>query len=202
MKFLYPLILLLCIAVFSAGCSNTGNGPASSVVTPTVTAIPTTLHTPVTIVTTIRTTTPTPVPTTPEKIFPRPSTGLLIAPPVYGISQGELTVDNIQGGVDAVAVLTPQGSTIPSQAAYIRDGDTFTMQSIRDGGFNLYFIHGMNWDPDAKIFTQNPRRSRFTETLDFVTTNTQYTTFRVTLYGVAGGNARTQSVSEQNFPQL
>ncbi len=115
---------------------------------------------------------------------------------------GKLTVSNGLS-VDAVAVLTDLNhETILS--FYIQSKDSFTVSGLEDGTRYLYFTTGEDWDSDAGSFTRTARYSRFADTLVFTTkrtgSTTQYTTFRVTLHAVVGGQAETQPVAPGQFP--
>ena len=76
------------------------------------------------------------------------------------------------------------------------------MTQIADGTYRLYFSKGDGWDAARKEFARNVTRQRFADTLTFVSPGGQYTTYEVTLYGVAGGNAATQNVPAGQFPAV
>jgi hypothetical protein len=61
---------------------------------------------------------------------------------------------------------------------------------------------GEDWDKTEGSFTRNVRRTRFEDKLEYKTTASQYTSWRVTLHTVTGGNAPTENVSEGAFPSL
>jgi hypothetical protein len=135
-------------------------------------------------------------------VYPRPSTGTLISGSLILGGEGVLTIDNTKGGYDAVAILTYTGRTEPLSGVFIQKGESYTFRGIRDGVYDLYFILGNNWNPGIKKFMNHPMYERFTDNFDFSTTSTQYTIYRVTLYGVVSGNADTRNVEESNFPKL
>ena len=108
-----------------------------------------------------------------------------------------LRVKNGTDGDGVVILVTVPGD--PVQAAYIRAGDTYEMAQIADGSYRLYFTKGKGWNAKSQQFTQNVTRQRFADTLTFGGQNAGY---EVTLYGVAGGNAATQSVPPGQFPGL
>jgi hypothetical protein len=136
-----------------------------------------------------------PAPTVAPASVPRPGTGLLSRAGASG--SGVLRIKN-GTDTDGVVILTTLAEQ-PVQAAYIRIGDTYEMQGIPDGSYRLYFTKGDAWDPQAKQFTQNVTRQRFADTLTF---GGMTAGFEVTLYGVSGGNARTEGVPEGSFPAL
>ena len=127
----------------------------------------------------------------------RPPTGIVL-PNAGSAGLGELTVNNDLGTGDGLAVLTRSGQ--PVLAAYVRNKERFTLTGISDGRYELYFSLGVDWD--GRRFTREPSYARFEEAFVFETTSTTYTTFDVTLYGVAGGTASTPSVPEDEFPVI
>ncbi len=163
---------------------------------PTATATP--IPPPTPTATAKPTATPTPLPR-------RLATGTFIKDSPRG-GHGELTIRNELSGRDAVAVLTPAGSDSPLIAVYIRAGDSFTVQGIEDGAYELYFTLGEDWDDQPMRFTRKARLERFKDLLSFqtipVTGGIQYTSIEVTLYAVPGGTAETETVPEEGFPDL
>lgn len=132
---------------------------------------------------------------------------------MYG-GKGELTIDNLLGGSDTIAVLTHIGRKDTLISVYLRSGEIYTMKNIADGNYDLYIQYGGNWNPGEKKFADNPRYTRFEDSFPYTTristketdteiiTNSDYTTWRVTLYEVVAGNAETEELSEDNFPDL
>jgi hypothetical protein len=145
--------------------------------------------------------TPSPAPTAvPAPIAaPRPATDLLSRSPSSS-GPGELLIKNGTDRDGVVILVDAAGS--PVQAAYIRAGESFRMTQIADGTYPLYFSKGDGWDATRKEFARNITRQRFADTLTFVSPGGQYTTYEVTLYGVAGGNAATQNVPAGQFPAV
>ena len=91
-------------------------------------------------------------------------------------------------------------SNYPVMAAYIRAGDSFTMNDIPDGTYYLYFSTGSDWN--GKAFLTAPTYEKFEDALEFTTGFTTYTTYRVTLQPIPGGNAATEGVNESDFPGI
>jgi hypothetical protein len=112
-----------------------------------------------------------------------------------GGALGELTVEN-GTEEDAVVILTLGDA--PFTSAYIRAGESFTLNHIRDGSFEVYFATGSFWDGDS--FTQTSSRRKFDEQLSFTSGGGSYTTWSVTLHAVAGGQASAGRVGEDAFP--
>jgi hypothetical protein len=129
----------------------------------------------------------------------RPATDLL-SRSSSGSGPGELLIKNGTDSDGVVLLVDAAGS--PVQAAYIRAGESFRMTQIADGTYRLYFSKGEGWNAARKEFARNITRQRFADTLTFVSPGGQYTTYEVTLYGVAGGNAATQNVPAGQFPAV
>lgn len=111
---------------------------------------------------------------------------------------GELTVKNQSGAEDALVKLTSGGKTV--REIYVRGGDETTVKGIPDGTLTAYYATGADWDGDAKKFTRSCGFQKFDDTLSYETTRTQYTTYSLTLYTIAGGNATISDVPPDQFP--
>jgi hypothetical protein len=130
-----------------------------------------------------------------------PPTGTYFVRKMSG-GYGELIIKNGRD-LDAVAVLTSSWNPkTPLMAVYIQAGDTYTIDGIEDGTYELFFTLGEDWDSDQEKFTRNTAYSRFEDPFEFRTTSTTYTAYEVTLYAVVGGTADTDPVSESDFPGL
>ncbi|MEV7024628.1 hypothetical protein [Kitasatospora sp. NPDC093558] len=111
--------------------------------------------------------------------------------------QGVFKVDN-GGSSDAVVTLALDGKAVNS--VYVAKGSNASIEGVQDGTYEVYFSGGADWDNDAKAFTQNCRFTKFQDTLAFETGRTA-TSWSITLKPVVGGNAKTEDVDQQNFPQ-
>lgn len=110
---------------------------------------------------------------------------------------GELTVEN---GGDADAVLTLTHGTDAVYSFYVLKGQTAKVTGIRDGQYDVYFAGGFDWDAASKRFTQSCAFTKFDDGLNFNTTDSTYSTWKLTLQPVAGGNASTTDIPEGSFP--
>lgn len=175
---------------------------ATAIPTRTVTPTPTLPLTPTPTVIPTRTPTRAPTLTQPPR---RLRTGDFIKDAGWRDGRGELTVENGRD-LDAVAVLATYPNSIAVISVYIRAGDSFTIGGIRETTYYLYFVLGEDWDAANARFTRQTRYSRFEDTFTFQCTpipgGVQCTTWKVTLHGVPGGTARTQSVDPSQFPGL
>ncbi|MEE1784959.1 hypothetical protein PUR71_18890 [Streptomyces sp. SP17BM10] len=111
--------------------------------------------------------------------------------------EGVFKVDN-GGSSDAVVTLALDGKAVNS--VYVAKGSNASIEGVQDGTYEVYFSGGADWDGDAKAFTQNCRFTKFQDTLAFETGRTA-TSWSITLKPVVGGNAKTEDVDQQNFPQ-
>jgi hypothetical protein len=124
--------------------------------------------------------------------------------------RGKLTIEN---GTPSDAVL--KVVDISSQRSivdfYVGANNTYTLEGIPDGLFGVYYTSGEDWDESASRFTRNRMYSRFSEPLlfettrtttrtdDEITTHVESAVWSLTLHHVAGGNAKTAEISEQEF---
>ncbi|PYC71681.1 hypothetical protein C7C46_26735 [Streptomyces tateyamensis] len=111
---------------------------------------------------------------------------------------GELTVDNGGGSVDAVLTLTQSGQA--AYSFYVVKGETAKITGIRDGKYDVYFAGGFDWDDGTKKFTQSCAFTKFDDGLDFTTTSSTYSTWTLTLKPAIGGNASTSTVPPDQYP--
>jgi hypothetical protein len=113
-----------------------------------------------------------------------------------GDGYGELTVTN-GSGYDAILFLTRLGLNTLFQKTRIRDGSSEKISGIPSGFFWLYFCFKQNGDTISRL--------KFSNSFDFTTERewgeVRYNRISVTLHPVAGGTARTESVSEIEFPK-
>ncbi|WP_322760792.1 hypothetical protein [Frankia sp. Cr2] len=115
---------------------------------------------------------------------------------------GKLTIK--AATTDAVIKLTGGGTLIRN--IYVRAGQTVVADGIPDGTFDVFFTTGTDWESAASRFTRDCAFSKFDQPLPYQTkyfsTQTQYTTFTLTLYKSIDGNASTSSVDPDSFPAV
>ena len=115
--------------------------------------------------------------------------------------RGELTVDN-GGGRDAVITLAV--GKRPAFAVYVRKGAKHTVTGIQDGTYHVFFTSGTDWDHKARAFGRDCSFDRFDDSMKFETTQTatqtEWSTWTITLQPVVGGNAPTSEVDPDDFP--
>ncbi len=115
--------------------------------------------------------------------------------------RGQLTVDN-GGGQDAVLTLVRGTKKVTS--FYVRKGRKATVNGVPDGTYKIFFTGGADWDDRARAFTRDCSFKRFEDSLRFRTIRTatliRWSTWKLTLQPVVGGNARTSEVDPDDFP--
>lgn len=117
--------------------------------------------------------------------------------------KGELTIDN-GGAHDAVITMAMNGS--PVYSVYVRQGATYTVRGIQDSTYEIFFATGTDWDSQNRDFTRDRALRRFDQTFNFTTTRTQtefrWTTGKITLNPVVGGNASISPVDPKDYPAV
>ena len=111
--------------------------------------------------------------------------------------QAELAIDN-GGSTDAVVTLS-RGDK-PAIAVYVRKGKDVTVKGVPDGNYTVYFTGGSGWDEDARGFARKCAFQKFEDKLPFETTSAGWRNWRISLSKVIGGNARTNDVNPDDFP--
>jgi CARDB len=136
----------------------------------------------------------------------RPSNGTILVNKVKG-GMGRLTVKNGDDERDVVLVLAKSSS--PSKAVlavYVRANKSYTVKSIRDGIYVVYFTFGKRWDSYSKSFTMSPDKYRFEDTVRFRTTRTstavRYSIVTISLHQSGGDSAPTDPVGDEDFPTV
>jgi hypothetical protein len=194
-----PLAVLLTGCDFMPTPTPVPTATPTPTATATATSTPTVTHTPTSTLTRTPTATFTRTATATPLLTRRLPNGAVIHDSQRN-GEGKFTVEN-GNAMDAVLALTDM-KNVTAVSFYVQGNNTATISGLRDGTYYIYFMAGEDWDSAAGRFTRNVRRSRFEDTIDYETTATQYTTWRITLHTVTGGNAPTESVSEGAFPSL
>jgi hypothetical protein len=114
---------------------------------------------------------------------------------------GEFTINNAGGATDVVVSLVPNGGKVTAFTVYVSAGKTFKVKRVKDGSYQVYMSTGVDWDAAAAGFTRSCEFEKFADIFDFKTTNSQYTTWEITLKATVGGNAETDPVNPGDFPQ-
>ena len=135
----------------------------------------------------------------------RPANGKILVDKIKG-GRGQLTIKN---GDDRDAVVVLAKSSSPSKAllaVYVRANKSKTIKGIKDGKYVVFFSFGKRWDNHTKAFTSSPELRRFEDTMRFKTTRSAYmitySIWTISLHQVAGGNAPTSGVGDDDFPNV
>lgn len=140
----------------------------------------------------------------------RPATGTIVAGKSLSGGIGNMTIDNTGGDADVVSILTYRNSNRTLIAVYIRQGTSTKLRKFADGDYTMYIHSGGNWDPGTRRFTENTDYWKFTDPITFTTTQrrsgstytTVYTDWTVRIYPSIAGNAESEPVAKDNFPDL
>lgn len=111
---------------------------------------------------------------------------------------GKLKISNGTGS-DAVLILTDERDNVVV-GYYIHAGENYQIDHIPDGTYHVYFSTGSQWNGEA--FTEDASYQKFDDSISFNTTSNQYTIWEITLQPVAGGQASTSGVDQEDFPSL
>jgi hypothetical protein len=145
---------------------------------------------------------PKPLPN-PPIVMPKnrslPSDTALVSQAMGG---GSLEVSNGTNR-DAYVKLVEPRSGILVGALYVKANSASTLDQIPDGTYQVLFVSGEGWNPNAQSFTRNKYFAKFDQPLNFTTmqlaNGIEYRVFQITLHPVTGGKARTSGVNEQEF---
>ncbi|MFB7908638.1 MULTISPECIES: hypothetical protein [unclassified Kitasatospora] len=111
---------------------------------------------------------------------------------------GEFKVDN-GSKADAVVSLVLGGKAVHSM--FVAKGQKAAVQGVEDGTYDVYVSQGADWDSAAKSFTRSCAFTKFEDTFPYETGRTS-TSWSITLQPVVDGNAETNDVDPNSFPQL
>ena len=131
----------------------------------------------------------------------RPPNGKLLRAGNTG-GRSELTIEN-GGSTDAVVTLSK--GRRPVISVYVRKDKTYTVKSVPDSSYTVFFTGGSGWDGTTRAFGRDCAFSRFADPLKFRTTRDDFgglhwVNFTITLQPVAGGTAHTEDVNPDDFP--
>ncbi|GGU63043.1 hypothetical protein GCM10010502_12450 [Kitasatospora aureofaciens] len=111
--------------------------------------------------------------------------------------EGVFKVDN-GGKVNAVVSLVLNGKAVHS--VFVAKGQKASVEGVEDGTYDVYVSEGADWDSATKAFTQNCAFTKFEDNFPYETGSTS-TSWEITLQPVADGNAKTNDVDPNSFPQ-
>ena len=120
---------------------------------------------------------------------------------------GELTVENGTEN-DAVVLLVELNTEKTIRDFYVTAGNTFTEPRIAPGLYAIYFVTGSDWNPEKNAFNSNAiysqfgRNVEFSEKPDQVSGKIEYSTYKITLQPVVGGDAAIYPSNEDAFNKL
>ncbi|WP_031078406.1 hypothetical protein [Streptomyces sp. NRRL WC-3742] len=111
--------------------------------------------------------------------------------------KGTLKVKNT-GETDAVVSLAVDGASVVS--VYAAKGQEASVDGIKDGTYDAYVSTGTDWDPDAKLFTQGCKFSRFQDKQDYDSKGSG-TVWTVTTKTTDGEGSKSDTLNVASAPQ-
>lgn len=135
--------------------------------------------------------------------------GTRIIPSTGPKGYGELTIENGSTGDAAVRLCMIDPATearLHYRFVYIRANRSVELVHIAPGYYDVLFCTGRDWDRAEHTFRTACAYSKFRNGIHFDENYTQqginYTVASLTLYTVAGGNARTDGSSKEEFANV
>jgi len=126
----------------------------------------------------------------------RPHSGTILYAGITG-GQGKLTIHNGLSQDGVVVLVRGHSKAI---GVYVRAHASTTVQNVKDGTYTVDFTNGSLFHTCTGRFTSGASYWRFSKSLAFVTTPTEYTLWTLTLQPVPNGNAPTTQISPADFP--
>jgi hypothetical protein len=126
----------------------------------------------------------------------RPHSGTILYAGITG-GQGRLTIHNGLSQDGVVVLVRGHSKAI---GVYVRAHASTTVQNVKDGTYTVDFTAGSLFHTCTGRFTSGASYWRFSKSLAFVTTTTEYTLWTLTLQPVPNGNAPTTQISPADFP--
>jgi len=121
----------------------------------------------------------------------RPPSFMVYAPSTLS-GNGALKILN-NDSRDAVVYLTDLQNN-PVAVAFVRAYEEYIITGIRNGDYNVFVLHGEDWN--GEHFLDKQSRKRFEDVFDFPAL------WSITLSPSVGGNATTETVAEDDFPEM
>jgi len=126
----------------------------------------------------------------------RPHSGTILYAGITG-GQGRLTIQNGLSQDGVVVLVRGHSKAI---GVYVRAHASTTVHNIKDGAYTIDFTAGSLFRTCTGRFASEASYWRFSNSLAFVTTPTEYTLWTLTLQPVPNGNAPTTQISPADFP--
>jgi len=141
--------------------------------------------------------------------------------PTGGLNK--LTIDNSQGELDALVVLTQPNCPNPICSIYLPKGESHTFEKMKPGLYDIYYILGKGWISTKKAFAQEIEVGKIDQPIELVSEGhntvesykivwdyvpyndneyiTDFNTVTVTLYPVPKGNIELVQIEREDFPK-
>jgi len=111
---------------------------------------------------------------------------------------GELTIQNGTKGDAQVKLVSPTRKYI-FISVYIHSGQSAVVKNIRPNTYKLIYALGDGWDDSKKRMFRIFFAAAFDKLLTFERNSEYYSTYRITLHPVEGGNVNSHEMSQDDF---
>ena len=112
--------------------------------------------------------------------------------------RGELTIQNGTKWDAQVKLVSPTRKYI-FISVYVHSGKSATVSNIRPNTYKLIYALGEGWDDARNRMFRISSTAAFDKLLTFERSTDYYSTYRVTLHPVEGGNVNSRQISEDDF---
>jgi|GEM_PF-1465534 len=112
--------------------------------------------------------------------------------------QGQLTIQNGTKWDAQVKLVSPTRKYI-FISVYIHSGKSATVSNIRPNTYKLIYALGEGWDENRNRMFRISSTASFDQLLTFKRSSEYYSTYKVTLHPVEGGNVNSRPISETDF---
>jgi hypothetical protein len=103
---------------------------------------------------------------------------------------------------DAVVIVIHSNTQERIRKVYIRSQDSFTLEHLNPGDYQILFATGADWNNSEEHFNRNASYFEFGKILSFHEEGNSYEEHSITLNPVVNGNVRAKSISEAEFHAL
>jgi hypothetical protein len=115
--------------------------------------------------------------------------------------RGELEAIN-GTGFDACVIVLDVNTHERVRKVYIRSQDSFTLDHLNPGNYQILFATGTDWDNTGEHFNRDASYFEFEKVLSFREEDRSYEKHTITLHSVPNGNVHARSISESEFHAL
>jgi hypothetical protein len=103
---------------------------------------------------------------------------------------------------DACVIVLDSSTQERVRMVYVKSQDSFTLDHLSPGNYNVLFATGTDWDNTGEHFNRNASYFEFGKVLSFEEEGRSYERHTITLNPVANGNVHARSITEAEFHTL